>query len=301
MDVDLNSVALLLTVVRGGSLSAAARELSLPVSSVSRRIAALEGALGVSLLVRTTRSLRLTDAGALYVERAGRAVEELQAIHEDLHALRDEPRGRVRITAPVGLGAAMSVMAAPLLARHTELMLDIDLSDVRRDLLAEGFDLAVRAGKPSESELVARKLAVTTRQLYASPSYLRRMPRLKELADLRQHRCLANHTHEGFGTWSLWQGRKSVRHRFEPALLVNEMMALRRAVVEGVGIGLLPSNACAAELARGDVVCVLPELRGPEGGMWLQFARRAKITAATAVVIDHCLLTLPALVQAQLM
>lgn len=300
MNVDLNSVTLLLEVVHGGSLSAAARTLRLPVSSVSRRIAALEEALGVALLVRTTRSLRLTDAGTLYVERAGRAVEELNAIHQDLRVLRDEPRGRVRITAPVGMGGALSVMAAPLLARHAELALEIDLSDVRRDLLADGFDLAVRVGKPSESELLARKLAASNRLLYASPSYLRRAGRLREAADLAHHRCLASDAHEGVSTWSFTQGKKRVRHRFEPVLLINEMMALKRAAVEGIGIALLPGPACAADVARGDLVPVLPELRGPEGAMWLQFARRIKVTAATSVVIDHCLATLPALVSAQL-
>ncbi|MET0286174.1 MAG: LysR family transcriptional regulator [Polyangiales bacterium] len=292
-------MALLLNVVRGGSFSAAARALRLPVSSVSRKVAALEEALGVSLVVRTTRSLRLTDAGQLYVDRAGRAVEELQAIHEDLRTLRERPKGRVRITAPVGMGAAMTTMAAPLLARHAELAIEVDLNDARRDLLAEGYDIAVRVGKPAESELVARKLGVSVSQLYASPAYLRRAPRPRELADLRLHRCLANRGQDGFATWQLLHGRKQVRHRFEPALQINEMTALKRAVLEGIGIALLPSGVSGADHARGDLVLILPELRGP-AVVWLQFARRSKLTAATSLVIDHCLTVLPPLLQAPL-
>lgn len=297
MDIDLNSVALLLRVVREGTLSAAARELRLPVSSVSRRIAALEAALGTSLLARTTRSLRLTDDGRLYVERAGRAVEELAAIHSDLLSAKSKPHGRVRVTAPVALGHALSIASAALLASHPAILLELDLSDQRRDLIADGFDIALRAGSSAEPELVARKLLTSGYHLFASPSYLRRSPRLRELDELHDHRRVASAASGGVATWTLWRAKKKLNHRFEPTLLINEMSALTRAVVEGVGIGLLPSPRAALYVARGDLVRVLPEWRGPEGGLWMQYARRTKLSAAAAVVVDHYLSALPAAVR----
>jgi DNA-binding transcriptional LysR family regulator len=296
MEVDLNSVALLLRVVRGGSFSAAARELQLPVSSVSRRVAALEEALGVSLLVRTTRSLRLTDAGRLYAQRAGRAMDELSVIHDDVRRLQDTPRGRVCITAPVSLGNDLGAMLVPLLARHPDLALEVDLSDERRDLMAGGFDIAVRAGRPDASELIARKLLTSNYQLFASPLYLRRSARLRELADLREHRLLASRASDGNTTWTLWRGKKQLRHRFAPVLVINEMAALKNAVVGGLGIALMPTHPCGPELARGELVHVLPELRGKDGALWLQFAKRTQLSVAAGVVVDHLLASLPALV-----
>ncbi|HEY6882034.1 MAG TPA: LysR family transcriptional regulator [Polyangiales bacterium] len=295
MDVDLNSVTLVLRVVRAGSFSAAARELQLPVSSVSRRVAALEQALGVSLLVRTTRSLRLTDAGRVYAERAGRAMDELNMVHEDVRRLQTKPQGRVRITAPASLGKEVSAILLPLLSRHPDVALEVDLSDERRDLMAEGFDIAVRAGKPHASELVARKLLTSNYQLFASPNYLRRSPRLRDLSDLREHRLLASRASDGSTTWTLWRGKKMLHHRFAPSLVINEMAALKFAVVEAVGVALMPTHPCAAEVARGELVRVLPELRGKEGGLWLQYAKRTQLSTAASVVVDHLLTALPAL------
>ncbi|HEY6880391.1 MAG TPA: LysR family transcriptional regulator [Polyangiales bacterium] len=295
MDVDLNAVSLLLRVVRGGSFSAAARELQLPVSSVSRRVAALEQALGVSLLVRTTRSLRLTDAGRVYTARAGRAMDELDAVHDDVRRLQTKPQGRVRITAPASLGKEVSALLLPLLARHPDVALEVDLSDERRDLMAGGFDIAIRAGKPEASELVARKVLTSHYQLFASPNYLRRAPRLRELSDLREHRLLASRASDGSTTWALWHGKKPLRHRFAPSLVINEMAALKFAVVDGVGIALMPTHPCAAEIARGELVRVLPELRGKDGGLWLQSAKRTQLSTAASVVVDHLLTALPTL------
>jgi DNA-binding transcriptional LysR family regulator len=295
MDVDLNSVPLLVRVAGAGSFSAAARSLRMPISSVSRRVAALEAALGVTLLARTTRSLRLTEAGRVYVERAALALEELNVIQEDVRRLQSKPQGRVRLTAPVAMGADLSALAVRFLTRHPDIALDIDLSDERRDLQAKGIDIALRAGKPEPSELVARKLCNSNLHLFASPSYLRRAPRLRDFDDLPQHRLLASSTIEGTTTWKLWRGRKPLRHRFEPALVINEMLALKCAVAEGLGLALMPMHPCAPALGRGELVHALPELRGPESALWLQFAKRAQLSAAAAVVVDHLLAVLPKL------
>lgn len=296
MDLDLNSVSLLLRVVSLGSFSAAARELRLPISSVSRRVAALEQALGVTLLARTTRSLRLTDAGRVYAERAGRALEELNVIHDDVRRLQSKPQGRVRITAPVALGNDLSALAVSFLNRHPDIALDIDLSDARRDLHATGIDIAVRAGKPeAASELVARRLWSSNYLLFASPTYVRRSARLRDFEDLPQHRLLASTASEGSTSWKLWRGRTLLRHRFEPTLVVNEMLSLKRAVLEGLGVALMPTHPCGPDVAAGTLVRVLPELHGPESALWLQFAKRAQLSAAAAVVVDHLLAVLPKL------
>jgi DNA-binding transcriptional LysR family regulator len=119
---------------------------------------------------------------------------------------------------------------------------------------------------------------------------------LRDDRDREALRLLASRASDGNSSWTLWRGKKQLHHRFEPVLVINEMVALKPAVVGGVGVALLPTHPCAAELARGDLVQVLPELRGRDGALWLQFAKRSQLSVVAAVVVDHLLASLPALV-----
>jgi DNA-binding transcriptional LysR family regulator len=296
MSLDLNDVALLVRVVQTHSFSAAARERGVPVSTVSRRIARLESGLGIRLLERTTRRLRLTDAGRAYFAHAERAVDDLSQGSELVRELQKEPRGRVRILAPIVLGAAVSNGLCTYLAKHPGVSVDLELDDRRRgDLLAEGFDIAIVTGKVDSTDFVARELWRSSRKLlYASPRYLEARGTPRRLDDLARHDCIATRAADGMATWTLVQERRKRRVTFEPRFYVSEFSAAHRAALAGVGIGLFPEVHCAADVAAKRLVRVLDGCEGESGGVSLLYRAHRSLTAAVRTCIDHFLAELPA-------
>jgi DNA-binding transcriptional LysR family regulator len=284
--VDLNDAALFVRVVRAASFSAAAKEIGVPVSTVSRRVARLETALGARLLERTTRRLRLTDVGRTYAAHAERAVDDLSAGRDRVRALDVVPRGRVRLTAPVGLGRMLVDALAPYLAANPAVHVEIDLSERKVDLLDEGIDIALRAGPVDTPDFVGRQLFQSSRGLYASAAYLARRGRPRKLADLAAHDAIAMRTSDRGAVWELFEGRRRHRVAFAPRLIVNEMMAMRAAVRAGAGIALLP------EPETQDLVRVLPALSGERAGMWLLYPAHRSTTAAVRSCVEHLLATM---------
>lgn len=294
--LDLNDVALLVRVVQTHSFSAAARERGVPVSTVSRRIARLESALGIRLLERTTRRLRLTDAGRSYFAHAERAVDDLAQGTAHVRELRKEPRGRVRILAPPVLGATVSKVVYAYLAKHPGVSIDLELDQRRVDLLAEGFDIAILTGKvDSTPDFVARELWRTSRKLlYASPRYLAARGTPRRLDDLSRHDCIATHATDGIASWTLVQGRRKQRVTFEPRFYVSEFSAAHRAVLAGIGISLMPEVHCVEDVAAKRLVRVLDGYEGESGGVQLLYRAHRSLTAAVRTCIDHFLAELPA-------
>ncbi|CAN91716.1 transcriptional regulator, LysR family [Sorangium cellulosum So ce56] len=296
IDLDLNDAALLVRVVRTRSFSAAARERGVPVSTVSRRIARLESALGVRLLERTTRRLDLTEAGRAYFGHAERAIDDLTRGTHHVRELQSEPRGRVRIVAPVALGAAVASAVCAYLAKHPRVSVDLEIDSRRVDLLAGGFDIAIVPGHVDDTtDFVARELWRATRKLlYASPSYLEARGVPQRIEDLARHDCIAVHATDGMATWTLGQGRRRRRVAFEPRFYVSESSAAYRATLAGVGIALLPEVFCAEDVAAKRLVRVLKGYEAEAGGVSLLYRAHRALTAAVRTCIDHLLGELPA-------
>ena len=295
LNLDLNDVALFVRIVQAHSFSAVARERGVPVSTVSRRIARLESVLGLRLLERTTRTLRLTDAGRAYFAHAERAVDDVWQGTDQVRELRKEPLGRVRVLAPIVLGSSLANVIYAYLARYPGVSIDLELDERRVDLLAEGFDIAILKGRVDSADFVARELWRSTRKLlYASPRYVeaRGMPR--ELEDLARHDCIATNSTDGLSTWMLGQGRGKRRFTFAPRFYVNESFAARGAVLAGLGIAMLPEVRCVEDVAAKRLVRVLEGYEGESGGMSLVYRAHRSMTAAVRTCIDHFLAELPA-------
>ena len=292
---NLNDVALLVRVIQTHSFSAAARERGLPVSTVSRRIARLESALGVRLLERTTRRLRPTDAGRTYFAHAERAVDDLAQGTDHVRELQKEPRGRVRVLAPIVLGTAVANAIYTYLAKRPGVSIDLELDDRRVDLLAEGFDLAVVAGAVDGTDFVARELWPKTRKLlYASPQYVEARGAPRRVEDLVRHDCIATQAADGVTTWTLAKARRKLRVTIEPRFCVNESSAAYRATLAGVGIAMLPEVICAADVTAKRLVRVLGGYEGESGGVYLLYRAQRSMTAAVRTCIDHFLTELRA-------
>ncbi|WP_437280582.1 LysR family transcriptional regulator [Sorangium sp. So ce375] len=296
IDLDLNDAALLVRVVRTRSFSAAARERGVPVSTVSRRIARLESALGVRLLERTTRRLQLTEAGRAYFGHAERAIDDLSRGTHQVRELQSEPRGRVRIVAPIALGAAVASVVCSYLAKHPRVSVDLEIDSRRVDLLAGSFDIAIVPGHVEDTtDFVARELWRATRKLlYASPFYLEARGVPHRIEDLAHHDCIAIHATDGMATWTFGQGRRRRRVTFEPRFYVSESSAAYRATLAGVGIAMLPEVFCAEDVAAKRLVRVLKGYEAEAGGVSLLYRSHRALTAAVRTCVDHLLGELPA-------
>lgn len=294
-NVNLNDVALLVRVIQTRSFSAAARERGVPVSTVSRKISRLEQALGLRLLERTTRRLVLTDAGRRYFAHAERAIEDLAEGGAVVRELQTEPRGRVRILAPVTLGGVITDVLASFLARYPGVSVDLELAERSLDLATETFDLAIITGRVDTSDFIARPLWRSSRKLlFASRAYLEERGTPRTIADLARHACIATRGGEGTATWALARNRVTKRFSFEPRLYVSESSAAQRAARAGVGIAMLPEVLCAEDVAHGRLVRVLPRYEGQVGGVALLYRAHRSVTAAIRTCIEYFLTGLPA-------
>lgn len=258
--MDLNRVAVFLRVVQAGSFTDAARSLGVRTSSVSRSVAALEADLGIRLLQRTTRRLSLTDAGRAYHDRARDALSSLEDAREAVSALGAEPRGLVRVTAPVDLAGALADVTARFLHTHPAVHVETVLTARVVDLVREGFDLAVRAGVLADSSLLARRLGDSDLGLYASPAYLAAAGRPRRLADLERHACVLYRAGGTSATWRLSGPRGEEQVTVHGRADTDEYAFVRAMVLGGSGIGLGPIFMFGPLAASGAMERVLPRL-----------------------------------------
>ena len=239
--MDYNDLSLFTRVVERGSFSGAARVAGLPKSSVTRSIARLERELGVRLIQRTTRQRGVTDAGRELYERVRGAVVALEEATQAVREHGREPRGIVRVTAPgdaamLGLPEALAKLSARYPSIHVEMVLTSRLLD----LVADGIDLAIRAGRLADSTLVARRVGETSLGLFASKAYLARHGRPKRVAELASHDCVLFRPRAGRATWTLASGDREETVEVSGAIGADDFAFVLPTIEAGAGIGLLP-------------------------------------------------------------
>ncbi len=253
--MDLNELLVFAKVVQAGSFTAAARGLRMPKSTVSRKVSELEERIGAQLLQRTTRKLRLTEVGRAYYEHCARIVAEAEEAELAVTRMQAAPHGLLRVTTPLTF-SFLGPLVAEFLKRYPEVQLELLCTDRTVDLVEEGFDLAVRAGRLADSSLIARKLGSIERFVVAAPSYLQARGVPRSPRDLEKHDCLL------FGAgnvWTLHSGSRSVEVSIRPRLVVNEPDMLRAVTLAGSGVALLPNIHSAADLAAGRLLRLLPD------------------------------------------
>ena len=284
--VDLNRVSIFVRVVESASFTAAARALALPKSSVSRAVATLEESLGVRLLQRTTRKLQLTDAGRVYHQRVRGAVAGIHEATVDVADLGNEPRGLVRLTAPHEASQFLPEILAPFVKRYPGVQIELSLTGRYVDLVQEGFDLAVRAGRLVDSSLIARKIGDSDAALFAAPSYLRRRKRPASFADLANHDFVVHGGVRGRTTLRMVgpAGPESVE--VSGPLAADELAFVLKAATIGVGIAILPEMLGADAVARGRLARVLPEYHLSGGGLFIVLPSTTNLPARVALLRD---------------
>ncbi len=286
--IDLSKTSLFVRVVQTGSFTAAAKALELPKSSVSRGVVALEEELGVRLLHRTTRRLQLTAAGRSYYERASRALEELADAGAVVADLDKAPRGVVRVTAPVDLGTwVLAPVIANFIRTYPLIRIDLSLTSRTVDMVEEGFDLAVRAGKLRDSSLVARRLGPTDFGLFASPAYVRRKGLPRSVEELAKHDCILFRASSGTTTWT-FHGPDGIEHvEVSGPISVDDFVFVRQAALAGAGIAHLPSFHCRIEIEKGRLVPILPDRVTRLGALHLVYPSSRHLPHRVALFRDH--------------
>lgn len=262
---DLNAVLVFLEVAQQGGFVAASRSLDLPKSTVSLKVNELEQRLGVRLFHRTTRRVSLTEEGRLYYENCLPMLDALHDANDAIASLQVSPQGILRVTAPpLFVRSVLAPNLPEFLRAYPNLRVMLNVTDERKELIKDSYDLAIRVGNMEDSTLVMKRLRVVRLKLFASPLYLETYGKPETLADLKIHVLLGMAQSQNELTWTLQNDQQeTVPFRFRPRLLSNDITPIYHAIVAGLGIGSIPEFLVELELKRHELVNVLPQWSSP--------------------------------------
>ncbi len=281
------AIPVFVAVVENSGFSAAARTLGISKSAVSKRINQLEKHLGVRLLHRTTRKLSLTEAGERYFEHAAQALAAAGQAEDAVTELQGEPQGNLKISSPMSFGRLHVAPLIPkLLQRYPKLRIDLVMDDRKVDLVAGGFDVAIRAGNLPDSTLIARKLAPVRQVLSASPDYIDRYDRPGTPAELSGHNCVLYSYSSDADKWTLIGEGGPEIVTVSGSYQVNNSEALLEALREGIGIGRLPTFVAGPDLKTGRLVKLLESYRLPDFTVYAVFPERQYLPAKVRAFLD---------------
>ncbi len=284
----LSDVACFVSVVDRGSFTAAAEQLGLSRSAISKQVSQLENRLGARLLHRTTRRLSLTEVGQLFYSRARRGLQEIAEAEAAVTVLQSAPRGSLRVNVPMSFGILhLAPAIADFLARYPEVAIDMRLDDRKLDLVEEGFDVAIRIGELPDSSLVARRLCACPLVVCATPAYLRQHGEPKTPDDLRRHRILSFSYADAPSQWT-FTGRdgSTVSVPVSGPVRMNNSLALREVLLAHVGLTLTPRFVVAPDLRAGRLKAVLTQYRLREPVAYAVYPERRHLSPKVKAFVD---------------
>jgi len=279
-----DSVEMFTMVVDTGSFSAAAEKMAVSKSHVSRSIRQLENRLRVQLLNRTTRTLALTEMGEAYYQRCKQIISSMEEADQAVMDLQAKPIGTLRMTVPAGFGESyIAPAAAEFMLRHSQIRIEMDFSNRTIDLLAEGYDLAIRAGTLKDSSLIARRIAGRQLHICASPEYFARYGKPDSIAALKKHNCLV-------GSRPTWRFREDSGHhadiRVDGSWHANNGWALLTAAEKGLGIVQLPEFYLQKALKQGSLKTMLEEFQPRDTAVWAVYPSNRHLSPKVRLFIE---------------
>ena len=285
----VSELAFFVQLVRAGSLAATARELDLTPPAVSKRLAQLEQRLGVRLLNRTTRSISLTAEGELYLVNAQRILGEIEEMEQQVSSSRAEPRGLLRVNAPLGFGRThVGPAVSSFVRRHPEVEVQLQLTDRPINLPDDATDVAIRFGELPDSRLIARKIASNRRRLCATPAYLQRHGHPEAPKHLARHNCIVLRQNDlAFGVWRFSRGKQSESIKVAGGLSTNDGEVALKWALDGHGILMRAEWNLARHLRSGELVEVLQDYETPPADIYAVYLERLNLSAKVAFFIDH--------------
>ncbi|WP_342629517.1 LysR family transcriptional regulator [Nguyenibacter vanlangensis] len=260
-----SDMAIYVKVVATGGFSAAARDLKMTHSAISKRVKRLEERLKTQLIIRTTRGMTLTEAGEQYFHEAKRIIENIESLEDAVVNSSGTPRGQLRVSVSNAFGRQQIVPAVvDFMKLFPDVAVDLTLTDRVVDLKEERVDVAVRSGVLNDSGLIARKLASNDRIICASPAYLMQYARPAQPQDLANHVCLKLNFPSKFDEWE-FRGTKNRKMKPGGSFVCNSVEALHMACLAGIGIARLPEFLLGADLSSGRLISLLDDVRLPTG------------------------------------
>ena len=279
------SITAFVRVAQNGGFSAAARSLSVSTTTVSDQVQALENALGVRLLNRTTRRVSLTEIGREYYERCSQILQELAEADEAAGASQVTPRGRLRVYCHQGLSRFIALAATRFLGDYPAASLDLRTGDAMIDLVQEGFDLAIMPAAPPDSTLIKRTLATWHHVLCGAPAYLETHPAPRRPDDLVDHNCL-RYAYSIADLYFIDPAGNRFPARLSGNLVTTSIAVMRAAAVSGLGLWLCPPYIVSDLLASGALVPVLTDYGRPEMEIVALYPHRRQLSAKVRLFLD---------------
>ena len=283
----LDGVTVFVGVINTGSFTAAAEALGHSTSYVSKTVTRLEKRLGSRLLNRTTRTISLTDAGRAYFERCNQIVIDAENAQRSISQLQDNPKGLLRVNAPVSFGSMYLLdHLSEFMKRFPEITLEVEFNDRMIDVVAEGYDVVIRAGQIRDSNLVARKFTTSKSIVVASPAYSKNNGRPEMVSELENHACLAYSLIPNPTLWEFMKDGNRTVVKVTPRLMCNNAAIEVAMAVNGIGIGRIPLFCCEQEIAEGTLEIILDDYEQPEIGVYAVYPHRQYLTAKVRAFVD---------------
>jgi DNA-binding transcriptional LysR family regulator len=284
---DLDDVLIFVKVAQFESISKAARSLGMSVSTVSRRLSVLESALSVSLVRRNTRRMTLTPQGRKYFNQCQEPVSVIQEAERVLTQEQREPEGTLRLSVPMILSQESFLdFLSRFSKQHARIRIDLFITNVFLDLVADNMDLAIRFGELRDSSIVATKLGKCVRYVVASREYMKGRKLPSEPQELKSHDCVLLNAKNHETDWDLVSGRRKVRVRVSGPLTSRDCKSVTSLVFRGHGVGLLPSTYCEEALARGELVRLLPRWTSPQTPVFAVYPSRKFVPSRVSAFLQ---------------
>ncbi|MFL1466683.1 LysR substrate-binding domain-containing protein [Marinobacter sp. DUT-3] len=266
------------------SFTRAAKRLGVSTAQVSRQVAALEARLSTRLFYRTTRRVSATEAGQIYYQHCRQVLDALEQAERSITNMQLVPRGRLRLTAPVTYGEkSIAPLVNDFVLRYPELDVEMNLTNQTLDLVAEGYDLAVRLGKLEDSSLMARRLASRTLYVCASPAYLSVHGTPHSLSELEHHNCLQGN----LDYWRFQEAGKPRNIRVSGNVRCDSGRALLDAALKGIGIVQLPDYYVQPALDSGALIPLLTHYREDDDGIWAVYPHNRHLSPKVRMLLDY--------------
>ncbi len=284
----IDALRLFATVAELESFTKAADRQGLTPGAASKQISALEDRMQARLLERTTRSVRLTDAGRALLDRVRPWLSEYEAIENGLVADQAAAAGVLRVSAPVDFGAERLIEpVTAFMERWPSVEVRLELADRMVDLVDEGYDVAVRIGALTDSSLIAKRLADAPMTVVASPAYLQAAGKPAHPSDLSRHDCIVDRNKPAPNLWRFYRGAESVEAKINGRMSLNGARAAVAAACAGAGVACPPAWSATHALQAGKVVRVLDDWSPDERELWALFPSNRYLAHRVRLFVDH--------------
>ncbi len=257
--MSLEGIDVFVKVIQMGSFTKAAKAMNRPVTTISDKVAQLEKRLGVTLIHRTTRQLRLTSAGEIYFRKCEQAILDFEGAEQDLSSVKIEPQGRLRISMAVDVGHTIATnLVSRFIAQYPKVKVELNVTNRMVDLVSEGVDLAIRVGSLKDSAFRSRKYLETTASFFASPELIKKYGVVQTPKQLEKYPYVRFFLDSENGV-EIHRGKEKLKVNLKYKITADDLETVKKLVLNSEGVGLIPSYICEKEEKNGSLVRLLPE------------------------------------------